>query len=47
MMDLLTILQIVGFAALGFFVLRFGMAMNNLEQRVSDMQDRLDGIGNT
>ena len=33
-------------AALGFFVIRFGLAMNNLEQRVSDMQDRLDGAGN-
>ena len=46
-MDFLTILLIVGLAALGFFVLRFGLAMNSLERRVSDMQDRLDGAGNT
>jgi len=47
MMDIMTILLIVGLAALAFFILRFGRAMNSLEQRLSDMQDRLDGTSNT
>jgi len=37
-----TILLVVGLAALGFFVVRFGLAMRDLEQRVSDMQERID-----
>lgn len=37
-----TIMLVVGLAALGFFVVRFGMAMKDLEQRVSDMQDRIN-----
>ena len=35
-------LLIIGIVALGFCVIRFGMAMRDLEQRVSDIQDRLD-----
>lgn len=33
---------IIGIVALGFCVIRFGMAMKDLEQRVSDLQDRLE-----
>jgi hypothetical protein len=33
---------VVGLVALGFCVVRFGMAMKDLEQRVSDMQERID-----
>ena len=48
-MDMLstsTLLLIAGIVILGFFVIRFGRAMNSLEQRVSDIQDHLDGLGN-
>ena len=41
-MDVMTMLLIIGLVGLGFCVIRFGMAMKDLEQRVSDLQDRLD-----
>lgn len=41
-MDVMTMLMIIGLVALGFFVIRFGMAMRDLEQRVSDLQDRVE-----
>jgi hypothetical protein len=42
-----TLLLVAGIAVLGFFVIRFGRAMSSIEQRVSDIQDRLDGVGSS
>ncbi len=42
-----TILLILGMIALGFFTVRFGMAMRDLEQRVSDLQDRMDRVASS
>ena len=43
-MDFGTILLAVGVIALAGFLYRFGSAMNSLEQRVSDMQDKLEHV---
>ena len=39
---IILILAVIG---LGYFVIRFGSAMNRLEQQVSDLTDRIDKMG--
>ena len=43
-MSATTFMMVVGLLALGLCVIRFGMAMRDLEQRVSDLQEQVKRV---